>query len=551
MSALDLVHRLPINARRVLHVGYVNEKFENLLLQRQPSCLFVNVPVVEVITSVETFIKNKGSYSWDVVVIDDVPNDLDHLQKILHVTKYLLANDGVCISKFNNLGNWRVLADLLRGSWNESEEPRRIGRLLSLSNFAGILEKEDFSLLDVIPITDVNSTEESKTIIQSLLNTSELLKGPVQRMQVELLANAWVVRSKPNGQISKKPNSNSVPLCIAALSMKKFAGVTEPRVDFPLAALRTVPNVRATWSEGSLSIPSDYSPGIIFLHRQFMNDEKFNQGLEQKIKEGWILVSDIDDDPHHWKEFIDSDFFAYRAVHAVTVSCNELAEMVKQWNPNVAVFNNAMYTLPLLENQHRLIDGRLVTRIFYGALNRKADWQFILPGVLNAIKNLGEKIEFVIVHDKDFYDALPADCKKTFLPTLSQDRYMHTLGQCDVALLPLNDNQFNRCKSDIKLIECASVGTAVICSTTVYGKDNRHKEFALFADTPDQWADSIVKLCNDKKLRSDHVINAYNYVRSEGMHCQQVDLRLAFYRSLVNNKNELELQRQKRMASLK
>ena len=36
--------------------------------------------------------------------------------------------------------------------------------------------------------------------------------------------------------------------------------------------------------------------------------------VDMLIEKGWIIVSDMDDDPHAWREFVDSDFRAYRGV---------------------------------------------------------------------------------------------------------------------------------------------------------------------------------------------------------------------------------------------
>jgi hypothetical protein len=155
-----------------------------------------------------------------------------------------------------------------------------------------------------------------------------------------------------------------------------------------------------------------------------------------------------------------------------------------------------------------------------------------------------------VVHDKEFHDALPDTVAKTFLPTLGIDKYTEVLATCDIALLPLNDTPFNRCKSDIKLIECASAQVAVICSDTVYANKPEHKEFVVFANTQEEWKEAITKLVKDSALRQENVAKALSYVKAQRMHSYQTPTRLAYYQSLVQNRTTLEQQRQERICAM-
>src|SRR5690606_31500472 len=129
-------------------------------------------------------------------------------------------------------------------------------------------------------------------------------------------------------------------LTVVALALRKVAGVTEARVDYPLKALASLPGVTAVWGDGTVTFPPGAKPGILLLHRQFLHAEPMIATVEKMVSKGWIIVSDIDDDPHHWREYVDSDFRAFRGVHAVTVSTNAMADLIRQWNPEVTVFPN-------------------------------------------------------------------------------------------------------------------------------------------------------------------------------------------------------------------
>ena len=183
-------------------------------------------------------------------------------------------------------------------------------------------------------------------------------------------------------------------------------------------------------------------------------------------------------------------------------------------------------------------------------MNRKADWLPIIEGVKQAALENKDSIEFVVVHDKEFYDALPDTVSKTFMPTLGIEKYTLVLATCDIALLPLNDTPFNRCKSDIKLIECASAKVAVICSDTVYATKPEHHEFVMFANTQEEWKEAISKLMKDSELRQTNVAKALSYVKAQRMHAYQAPKRLAYYQSLVQNRATLEQQRRERISAM-
>jgi hypothetical protein len=389
--------------------------------------------------------------------------------------------------------------------------------------------------------------EKTEAALKALLPAAQALGGDVSKARQNMSALQWVIRATNGTNVAIHPR-----LSVAALGYKKMAGVTEARVDHPMMALNSLHEISAVWNAETLSLPKEMSPGVLVLHRQFMLEPAFNEAMETLVAKGWTLVSEIDDDPHHWSQYVESNFYAFRSVHAVTVSTEHLADIVREFNPNVQVFENAILSIP-----HRMPPevatpnaAHQKLRIFFGALNRKADWLPIIEGINEAATELKDAIEFVVVHDKEFHDALPETTAKSFMPTLGIEKYIEVLANCDIALLPLSDTPFNRCKSDIKLIECASAQVAVICSETVYAIKPEHQAFVLFAKTQKEWRDAITRLAQDKALRQENVAKALAYVKARRMHAQQAPKRIAYYANLVQTRNMLEQQRQKRISDM-
>ena len=77
-----------------------------------------------------------------------------------------------------------------------------------------------------------------------------------------------------------------------------------------------------------------------------------------------------------------------------------------------------------------------------------------------------------------------------------------------------------------------------------------HQAFVLFAKMQKEWRDAITRLAQDKALRQENVAKALAYVKARRMHAQQAPKRIAYYANLVQNRNMLEQQRQKRIIDM-
>lgn len=550
----DLLARIPITAKRVLEVGCGSARLGEAFKARSPNSEYYGIEMfvsaandaAKVIDGVicanielDTTAALKLSPSFDSLIFGDVLEHLKDPWQVLSDLRQYIEPGGSCIACIPNVAHWSIVSGLLQGNWDYQDSgllDRTHLRFFTLDSVVKMFQKAGWTVIDALPRN--LWPEKTEEALKVLLPTAQALGGDIAKARLNMSAFQWVIRAT-NGT---RPR----PLSIAAVGLKKLAGVTEARVDHPMMALNSLPEVSAVWSAGSLTIPKEMTPGILVLHRQFMAELEFREAMEALIAKGWTLVAEIDDDPHHWPEYIKSDFYAFRGVHAVTVSTEHLAEIIRKFNPNVQVFENAIASVPYREesNTQKL-------RIFFGALNRKADWLPIIEGVNQAALENQKAIEFVVVHDKEFYDALPEGIEKFFLPTLNIEKYIEVLATCDIALLPLNDTPFNRCKSDIKLIECASAQVAVICSKTVYDTKPEHQDFVVFATSSNDWCNAISILVKDIQFRKANVAKALSYVKKSRMHSQQAPLRLTYYESLIQNRIALEKQRQERINRLK
>jgi glycosyltransferase involved in cell wall biosynthesis len=78
---------------------------------------------------------------------------------------------------------------------------------------------------------------------------------------------------------------------------------------------------------------------------------------------------------------------------------------------------------------------------------------------------------------------------------LSAQLYPHF----DVALAPLLNTKFNRCKSELKVIEAGYTKTAIIASNTTPYKDTIiHNKTGILCSTPDDWRKAVAEMTLEK-----------------------------------------------------
>jgi hypothetical protein len=565
-----LLQRIPVDASCVLELGARQGLLGQAYLRRNPAATYIGVEpdpalaqqargrlsgVIEApLGSSESWTvfqgEVQGALQGRLPQALVLPGTLHQSQDPVHALSHLrglCAAGAVCVAGVANLSHWGVMEQLLAGRWglDAAQGADRPGAVplsnlhsFTLDSAVAAFQRAGWSVLDAVPLT-VAPPEKTAQALKRWEPLARELGLDVQKVQRDLSAQQWVIRAV-NGPAPK-------PLNLAALGIRKRAGVTEARVDFPMSALASLPGVQAVWSSQNLSIPSGWAPGVLTLQRQFMNMPEFNAGIERLIQKEWVVVSDIDDDPHHWPEYVQSNFRAFRGVHAVTVSTEPLAQMVRQWNPHVQIFANAIAELPDVAPG---TPKNGVIRICFGALNRGEDWAPVMPHLARAARELGPAAQWVVVHDRAFFDALPADCGKTFHPTLPPQHYLAALAQCDVALLPLADTPFNRLKSDLKFIECCAAGAVPICSPVVYAERPGHLDIGVFAQTPQAWHDELVALVRDPASLQARRSAGHRYVLQQRLHAHQAPLRRAWYQSLAAQRGALELERQARLAGL-
>jgi hypothetical protein len=324
---------------------------------------------------------------------------------------------------------------------------------------------------------------------------------------------------------------------IAGDMLQPVGGVSHLRVIHPFAALASAPEVTTQFARAwhpadidrldSVITSSDDVPRIFIMHRPALFGAEGQSLINRMIDNGWLVITEFDDHPDYMRGLNDPALVTFRGVHAVQTTTPELARALRRFNPELAIFPNAIAMLPEIRN---FTNPRVLT-VFFGALNREPDWRPIM-GAINAVAaRAGDRLRFRVVHDEGFYQALETS-NKTFTPLCDYDSYMELLGTSEISLMPLDDTPFNRAKSDLKFIEAGACRVASLASSVVYRDSIVHDETGLIFDDPDEFHRQFLRLTAIPNFALTLGDNARRMVSRQRMLADQVTPRIAWYRDL-------------------
>ena len=292
------------------------------------------------------------------------------------------------------------------------------------------------------------------------------------------------------------------------------------------------------------------------LINQRISFDSFTQGKSvfDKIKKnGYLYIEEMDDHPNRWKkDYQKSGMINFISVHAIQTSTEYLAEYFRQLNPVVKVFENHLKSISPLRDFKKQKNSPV--RIFFGALNRDDDFKDILPLINETAKKYGNKLQFKILANKELFDALEAQNKILVGDPevyngqfVEYEKYVETLNESDIALLPLLDNEFNRAKSDLKFIECAGAGVAVLASPVVYSKNVKDGENGLIFKDKKEFVQKLNLLIDNREKRYELATAAYDYVKNNRLLSQHYEERIDWYNELFERLDELTTAAQARI----
>jgi SAM-dependent methyltransferase len=548
----DLLERIPLSARVVLDVGCGTASLSAAYRKRNPRARLLGIDkdpsvtalAVERLDELATVDVEDEPLPFDVpegidcIIYGDVLEHLRDPWAVLQRHAEALTPDGVILICIPNLEHWTFAEKLLRGTWDY--EPSGLLdethlRWFSLRSMREGLLRHGFLPYDVNPrVFDRENTGKFTQIIAPALAA------------LGIDADKYARRAAPLQYVWRVRKTQQQRMTIAANMLRPVGGVSHVRIVYPLRAMATDPTIATMLtSTVDAKAASDDSPRIFILHRPALSGEQGRAMIRAFLDAGWLVVTEFDDHPDFFQVMQDREQLTFRGVHAVQTSTRPLAAVLRQRNPEVAVFPNALVALPEIRN---FADPQRLT-VFFGALNREQDWQPLI-GAINAVAaKVGERLRFSVVHDRGFFDALETPHKR-FTAICEYDAYMDLLGECEISLMPLADNGFNRAKSDLKFIEAGACGVAALASDVVYGETIEDGRTGLLFRDAAELQSKLMRLVAMPEMARDLGDAARDYVAQHRMLAYQMAPRIAWYRSLWARREALTAALHERLAAV-
>jgi SAM-dependent methyltransferase len=550
----ELLEKIPLAARTVLDVGCAQGALGAAFLRRNPKARYLGldldaaavgraaarlteVACADVEAEPMPFAVPDGI---DCIIYGDVLEHLRDPWALLARHIEFLAPGGTVLVCMPNVEHWSFALKLLNGTFDYQDQgllDRTHLRWFTPRTMAEALAKAGLALSDVSPRPV--DTEQARKFTLAL--------APGLRA-IGVDPNEYLNRAAPLQFIWRARKAAASRMVVQATMLAPLGGVSEVRVVEPVRALKTDSDMLcAILAEAEIDPARLDYPRIAILHRPLLTGDSGISRIKTLLAKGYIIISEFDDHPVFMQErgVNLEELLTFKAVHAVQTSTPALAEVLALENPETAVFANGIFELPGLRN---FANPDQLT-LFFGALNREADWAPLLPGLNEIAKAVGRRLVFSVAHDKGFFGALETPYK-TFTPTCDYPTYLKCLGEAEIAFMPLNDTPFNRAKSDLKFIEAASCRVLSLASPVVYADSIQDgKTGLLFRDSMEMRSHLLRMLAYPEAARRIAAAGR-DYVAANRMLAYQTGARIAWYRSLWARRDELNAALRARVPAL-
>lgn len=470
----------------------------------------------------------------DCVVFGDLLPYLQNPWRAIEQYSELLNSQGQILARIPNVQHWRRIVNMLRGEWENSEEKKQ--HWFTLESIKSLFARAQ---LQVYELQGKGHQTEHFARFQQLLHPMvKALELEPSNFATETGAEYYIVRATKSPEPPRR-------LLIQTIIMAP-TGCDRVRVLEPDKFSATIPGVRTASAVKSAELitPLPGEEKVFVWQRTIMQYPAYIPRLKELLKQDYLIVAEIDDNPIRRREYADNNYLSYRGCHCVQTSTEPLAKVLRQYNPNVAVFANQLAYLP----PPRTYSEDAIA-IFFGALNREKDWQPVMAALNRVIAGHSQRIQVKVIHDRQFFEALETK-QKEFEPFCNYERYQEIMYSCDIGLLPLVSNPVNEMKSDLKFIGCAARGVAVLASPTVYEQSIVEGKTGLIYRSVKEFEIKLNLLISETQTRRQIAANAYEWVRNNRLLCGHYKQRRDWYLQMRQELPRLNAQLRDRLPEL-
>lgn len=218
----------------------------------------------------------------------------------------------------------------------------------------------------------------------------------------------------------------------------------------------------------------------------------------------------------------------------VTVSTKPLQDYMLRgnFNKNVVIVPNMLNSMYPYTHQYREIINPKLKIGYAGSPTHKGDFSFKLLEALKCVKKKYDcELIFLgynpIVGHEDFYS--PGTKVESYLSTLNDLKL-------DIGIAPIEDSEFNRCKSNLKFLEYSACSIPTIASSVYpYSTSIEHGETGFLVKKDKEWLSYLEQLITDKDLRLSMSRKAYDFVDKNFLYSNAGDLVKTTWEGIIND----------------
>ena len=280
----------------------------------------------------------------DCIVYSAVLEHLPDPFAVLRRHADALSPDGMMLICVSNVEHWSMTDRLLRGAFQYEEAgllDRRHLRWFGLETLPRALADIGLVPVDVQP--RIFDERGGRAFIEAMIPALRNLGiDPDDYARTALpLQYIWRVRTTPVQR-----------MLVAGDMLRPIGGVSHLRVIHPLSAMASDPAVTTHFAQNvnppeprdlvANGFDDDDPPRIFVLHRPALFGADGQRLINNLIDKGWLVVTEFDDHPDYLRGLDRPGLVSFHGVHAVQTSTRELAQLLRDRNPELALFPNAL-----------------------------------------------------------------------------------------------------------------------------------------------------------------------------------------------------------------
>lgn len=267
--------------------------------------------------------------------------------------------------------------------------------------------------------------------------------------------------------------------------------------------------------------PGDIASADHIILCRISSSPSLAQLIQSNRKKGSLVVADIDDlvfdtgritqlwtyrqRPEEQRAIMRLGFEGYRRTielaDIATVSTWPLRQEVEAMGKRAFVVPNSLpHSMgPIVRSIDDYKDDNLKICYLSGTATHEDDF----AQCSSAVRRLLEKHPSSQFHIVGHLEAKSLPTERVHRhPLMSYDAMLQFLSTCDIAIAPLEINDFTSCKSELKIFEAALVGVPIVASPGLsYSSCIRNGETGYLAADEDDWFNCLDSLAGSKHLR--------------------------------------------------